>query len=116
MWGGCVYFGDKASGLDAGMLSFVPASKMMCVGGYGTYGKLGLGYWATGTDFHSIVTLESTNDRAPIQFNSAFSVIGKEGITDDVTFMRNLSHGPDNSFDIDYGIMHIWNGIIVGIE
>ena len=116
MWGGALYFGDKKSGLDAGMLSFVPASRMMCVGGYGSYEKLGLGYWGGNNSFNAMITLQSTSEKPMIQFNTTFSVIGKEGITDDVTFMRNLSHGPDNSFDIDYGIMHIWNGIIVGIE
>lgn len=116
MWGGCVYFGDKASGLDAGMLSFLSDRKMLCVGGYGTYDKLGLGYWGGNNVFNAMITLQSTSEKPMIQFNTTFSVIGKEGITDDITFMRNLSHGPDNSFDIDYGIMHIWNGIIVGIE
>lgn len=116
MWGGALYFGDKASGLDAGMLSFVPASRMMCVGGYGTYEKLGLGYWGSNTQFNSMITLESTTSKPGIQFNTAFSVIGKEGITQDVSFMKNVSHGPNNTFDIDYGLMHIWHGLIVGIE
>ena len=116
MWGGALYFGDKSSGLDAGMLSFLSDRKMLCVGGYGTYDKLGLGYWGGNDSFNAMITLKSTNEEPMIQFNTTFSVIGKEGITQDVSFMKNVSHGPNDSFDIDYGLMHIWNGIIVGIE
>ena len=116
MWGGALYFGDKSSGLDAGMLSFLSDRKMLCVGGYGAYDKLGLGYWGGNDSFNAMITLQSTSEKPMIQFNTTFSVIGKEGITQDVSFMKNVSHGPNDSFDIDYGLMHIWNGIIVGIE
>ena len=116
MWGGALYFGDKSAGLDAGMLSFLSDRKMLCVGGYGTYDKLGLGYWGGNDSFNAMITLQSTSEKPMIQFNTTFSVIGKEGITQDVSFMKNVSHGPNDSFDIDYGLMHIWNGIIVGIE
>lgn len=116
MWGGAVYFGDKTSGLDAGMLSFVPASKMMCVGGYGTYGKLGLGYWATGTDFHSMITLESTSARPMIQLNTTFSVNGRTGLTQTIGFLKEVTYGPDNTLDKAYGSIEIYNGIIVDVQ
>ena len=116
MWGGALYFGDKASGLDAGMLSFVPARKMMCVGGYGNYEKLGLGYWARNTEFNSMITLESTTDKPGIQFNTAFSVIGRTGLTQTIGFLKEVTYGPDNSLDKAYGSIEVYNGIIVDVQ
>lgn len=107
MWGGCVYFGDKASGLDAGMLSFIPSNRMMCVGGYGAYGKLGLGYWPDNDTFSPYITIENGYERPGIQLNTAFSVIGKEGITDHVEYMK-----PDGS----KGWLYIWCGIVIQNE
>lgn len=116
MWGGSVYFGDKASGLDAGMLSFVPASKMMCVGGYGSYGKLGLGYWADNDTFNSMITIESTSEKPMIQFNTPFSIIGRTGLTENISFVKEVTYGPNNVLDKAYGVIEVYNGIIVGAE
>ena len=116
LWGGTLYFGDKSKGLDAGMLSFLPNKSMLCVGGYGEYDKLGLGYWGGNDVFNAMITLQSTSEQPMIQFNTTFSVIGKEGITEDITFMKNVSHGPNDTFDIDYGVLHIWNGIIIKVD
>lgn len=116
MWGGALYFGDKASGLDAGMLSFVPASEMMCVGGYGNYEKLGLGYWASNTEFNSMITLESTTGKPGIQFNTAFSVIGRTGLTQSIGFVKEVTYGPDNTLDKAYGAIEVYNGIIVNVQ
>lgn len=116
VWGGCVYFGDKSNGLDAGLLSFRSKERMLCVGGYGAYGKLGLGYWADNDTFSPYITIESGYERPGIQLNTAFSVIGKTGITKDLSVMQNVSHGADGGFDIDWCLIHIWNGIIVGID
>ena len=116
MWGGCVYFGDKASGLDAGLLSFRSQERMLCVGGYGSYGKLGLGYWADNNTFNSMITLESTNERPMIQFNTTFSVIGRIGLTQTIGFVKEVTYGPDNSLDKAYGAIEVYNGIIVGVQ
>lgn len=116
MWGGSVYFGDKASGLDAGMLSFVPASKMMCVGGYGSYGKLGLGYWADNDTFNSMITIESTSEKPMIQLNTPFSIIGRTGLTENISFVKEVTYGPNNVLDKAYGVIEVYNGIIVGVE
>lgn len=116
MWGGSVYFGDKASGLDAGMLSFVPASKMMCVGGYGSYGKLGLGYWADNDTFNSMITIESTSEKPMIQFNTPFSIIGRTGLTENISFVKEVTYGLNNVLDKAYGVIEVYNGIIVGVE
>lgn len=116
MWGGSVYFGDKASGLDAGMLSFVTASKMMCVGGYGSYGKLGLGYWADNDTFNSMITIESTSEKPMIQFNTPFSIIGRTGLTENISFVKEVTYGPNNVLDKAYGVIEVYNGIIVGVE
>lgn len=116
MWGGSVYFGDKASGLDAGMLSFVPASKMMCVGGYGSYGKLGLGYWADNDTFNSMITIESTSEKPMIQLNTPFSIIGRTGVTENISFVKEVTYGPNNVLDKAYGVIEVYNGIIVGVE
>lgn len=107
MWSGVVYFGDKSSGLDAGMLSFVPSNRMMCVGGYGAYGKLGLGYWPNSDTFSPYITIENGYERPGIQLNTTFSVIGKEGITDHVEYMK-----PDGS----KGWLYIWCGIVIQNE
>lgn len=116
MWGGSVYFGDKASGLDAGMLSFVPASKMMCVGGYGSYGKLGLGYWADNDTFNNMITIESTSEKPMIQLNTPFSIIGRTGVTENISFVKEVTYGPNNVLDKAYGVIEVYNGIIVGVE
>ena len=116
MWGGSVYFGDKASGLDAGMLSFVPANKMMCVGGYGSYGKLGLGYWADNDTFNSMITIESTSEKPMIQLNTPFSIIGRTGLTENISFVKEVTYGPNNVLDKAYGVIEVYNGIIVGVE
>ena len=107
MWGGCVYFRDKIDGTDAGLLSFQRSSRMLCVGGYGSYGKLGLGYWADNDTFSPFITIESGYERPGIQLNTAFSVIGKEGITENVEYMK-----PDGS----KGWLHIWSGIVIQNE
>lgn len=116
MWGGSVYFGDKASGLDAGILSFVTASKMMCVGGYGSYGKLGLGYWADNDTFNSMITIESTSEKPMIQLNTPFSIIGRTGLTENISFVKEVTYGPNNVLDKAYGVIEVYNGIIVGVE
>ena len=116
MWGGSVYFGDKASGLDAGMLSFVTASKMMCVGGYGSYGKLGLGYWADNDTFNSMITIESTSEKPMVQLNTPFSIIGRTGLTENISFVKEVTYGPNNVLDKAYGVIEVYNGIIVGVE
>ena len=46
LYGGGIYFSDKLAGLDAGMIAFNPAERMMCVGGFGEYGKAVLGIGA----------------------------------------------------------------------
>lgn len=107
MWGGCVYFGDKIDGADAGLLSFQRSSRMLCIGGYGSYGKLGLGYWAGNDQFSPFITIESGYDRPGIQLNTNFSVIGKEGITEHVEYMK-----PDGS----KGWLYIWCGIVIQNE
>lgn len=107
MWGGCVYFGDKIDGTDAGLLSFQRSSRMLCIGGYGSYGKLGLGYWAGNDQFSPYITIENGYDRPGIQLNTAFSVIGKEGITEHVEYMK-----PDGS----KGWLYIWCGIVIQNE
>ena len=116
MWGGSVYFGDKASELDAGMLSFVTASKMMCIGGYGSYGKLGLGYWADNDTFNSMITIESTSEKPMIQLNTPFSIIGRTGLTENISFVKEVTYGPNNVLDKAYGVIEVYNGIIVGVE
>ena len=116
MWGGSVYFGDKASGLDAGMLSFVTANKMMCIGGYGSYGKLGLGYWADNDTFNSMITIESTSEKPMIQLNTPFSIIGRTGLTENISFVKEVTYGPNNVLDKAYGVIEVYNGIIVGVE
>lgn len=116
MWGGSVYFSDKASGLDAGMLSFITASKMMCIGGYGSYGKLGLGYWADNDTFNSMITIESTSEKPMIQFNTPFSIIGRTGLTENISFVKEVTYGPNNVLDKAYGVIEVYNGIIVGVE
>lgn len=116
MWGGSVYFGDKASGLDAGMLSFITESKMMCVGGYGSYGKLGLGYWADNDTFNSMITIESTSEKPMIQLNTPFSIIGRTGLTENISFVKEVTYGPNNVLDKAYGVIEVYNGIIVGVE
>ena len=116
MWGGALYFGDKSTGLDAGMLSFVPASKMLCVGGYGKYEKLGLGYWGSNTQFNSMITLESTTDKPGIQFNTDFSIQGRTGLTQTIGFVKEVTYGPDNTLDKAYGTIEVYNGIIVNVQ
>lgn len=116
MWGGSVYFRDKASGLDAGMLSFVTASKMMCIGGYGSYGRLGLGYWADNDTFNSMITIESTSEKPMIQLNTPFSVIGRTGLTENISFVKEVTYGPNNVLDKAYGVIEVYNGIIVGVR
>lgn len=107
MWGGCIYFGDKIDGIDAGLLSFQRSNRMLCIGGYGSYGKLGLGYWAGNDQFSPYITIENGYDRPGIQLNTAFSVIGKEGITEHVEYMK-----PDGS----KGWLYIWCGIVIQNE
>nr|WP_317379757.1 phage tail protein [uncultured Faecalimonas sp.] len=115
LYGGGIYFSDKLAGLDAGMIAFNPAERMMCVGGFGEYGKAGLGYWSSNDVFKPILTVEST-DRGPgIRFNTGFSVIGKEGITEKIGFVDMVSWGPDNTFDLHYKFLNIWNGIITEV-
>ena len=115
LYGGGIYFSDKFAGVDAGMIAFNPAERMMCVGGFGEYGKAGLGYWSSNDVFKPILTVEST-DRGPgIRFNTGFSVIGKEGITEKIGFVDMVSWGPDNTFDLHYKYLNIWNGIITEV-
>lgn len=116
MWGGALYFGDKASGLDVGMLSFVPTKRMMCVGGYGNYEKLGLGYWSDNMNFNSMITLESTMDKPGIQFNTDFSIQGRTGLTQTIGFVKEVTYGPDNSLDKAYGSIEVYNGIIINVK
>ena len=116
MWGGALYFGDKSAGLDAGMLSFLPDRKMLCVGGYGAYNKLGLGYWAGNNSFNAMITLQSTSDRPMIQFNTPFSIVGKTGLTQTIGFVKEVTYGPDNTLDKVYGTIEVYNGIIVNVQ
>lgn len=116
MWGGALYFGDKSSGLDAGMLSFLSDRKMLCVGGYGTYDKLGLGYWGGNNSFNAMITLQSTSEQPMIQFNTAFSIIGRVGLTQTIGFLKEVTYGPDNTLDKAYGSIEVYNGIIVGVQ
>ena len=115
LYGGGIYFSDKLAGLDAGMIAFNPAERMMCVGGFGEYGKAGLGYWSSNDVFKPILTVESTDGGPGIRFNTGFSVIGKEGITEKIGFVDMVSWGPDNTFDLHYKFLNIWNGIITEV-
>lgn len=115
IYGGGIYFSDKKAGLDAGVIQFNPAKKMLCVGGYGAYEKAALGYWGGNDVFNPILTVESTYDRPGIQLNTGFSVIGKEGITETIGLVDMVSWGPDNTFDLHYKFLHIWHGIIVEV-
>lgn len=107
MWGGNIYFGDKIDKLDAGMIAFRRSDRMLCIGGYGSYGKLGLGYWAGDNQFSPFITIESGYDRPGIQLNTNFSVVGKEGINENVEYMK-----PDGT----KGWLHVWSGIIIQNE
>lgn len=115
LYGGGIYFSDKLAGLDAGMIAFNPAERMMCVGGFGEYGKAGLGYWSSNDVFKPILTVESTDGGPGIRFNTGFSVIGKEGITEKIGFVDMVSWGPDNTFDLHYKFLNIWSGIITEV-
>lgn len=113
---GGVYFKDEASDLDAGLISFYKNNEMLCVGGYGSYEKLGLGYWSGNNNFNSIITLESTTSKPPIQLNDRFSVIGREGTTGTISFVKEVTYGPNNSLDKAYGHAYIWHGVITSID
>ena len=113
---GGVYFKDEASDLDAGLISFYKNNEMLCVGGYGSYEKLGLGYWSGNNNFSSIITLESTTSKPPIQFNDRFSVIGREGMTGTITFLKEVTYGPNNTLDKAYGHAYLWHGIITSSD
>ena len=104
-----------AAGNDAGMLSFAPRSKMACLGGYGSYGKIGLGYWGGNDVFNSMITLESTEDRPGIQFNTTFSYIGEECYTGIIGYVENVTYGPDNSLDVAYKAVRVQNGLIMEV-
>lgn len=103
---GFMYFGDNRDGLDAGMLSFNPVRRTFCVGGYGAY-SLELGYWAGSNDFKEMITLKADYDGEPIRFNGGFSVIGKSGITEDISFIGE---------DGEKHWLHFWHGIITGVD
>lgn len=114
IFGKGVYMRD-AAGNDAGMLSFAPRSKMACLGGYGSYGKIGLGYWGGNDVFNSMITLESTEDRPGIQFNTTFSYIGEECYTGIIGYVENVTYGPDNSLDVAYKAVRVQNGLIMEV-
>lgn len=116
VFSGSLYFRDVSEGLDAGLAAFNSEQRSMCIGGFGTYEKLNLGYWGGSNDFNPMITLKSTWDEPQIQLNTAFSCMGKEGVTQVASVVGNISWGPDNTFDIAYKWLHIWHGIIVQVE
>lgn len=118
--GGTAIFGrgiymQDASNIEAGMLSFDPQKRMACLGGYGAYGKLGLGYWGGNDLFNSMITLESTEARPGIQFNTAFSYIGETCYTGNISYTDNVTYGPENSLDVARKNLRIRNGLIMGV-
>lgn len=114
IFGRGIYMHD-AVGKDAGMLSFEPQKKMACLGGYGGYGKLGLGYWGGNDIFNSMITLESTESGPGIQFNTAFSYIGESCYTGTIGYVKNVTYGPDNSLDVAYEAVRVRNGLIMEV-
>ncbi|HJC90065.1 MAG TPA: phage tail protein [Candidatus Mediterraneibacter excrementigallinarum] len=100
-----IFFTDSES-TDAGKISFKRDQLSMCIGGYGPYGSCAIGYWGDNTHFNPIMKVTSGGNPA-IQFNDAFSVIGKTGITRDVNYVRS---------DGKNAVMQVWAGIIVSDE
>ena len=118
--GGTAIFGkgiymQDASNIEAGMLSFDPKKRMACLGGYGAYGKLGLGYWGGNDLFNSMITLESTEARPGIQLNTAFSYIGETCYTGNISYTDNVTYGPENSLDVARKNLIVKNGLIMKI-
>ena len=100
-----IFFTDSES-TDAGKISFKRDQLSMCIGGYGPYASCAVGYWGDNTHFNPIIKVTSGGNPA-IEFNNGFSVIGKEGITADIRYVRP---------DMGSSMLHVWHGIIVGDE
>ena len=100
-----IFFTDSES-TDAGKISFKRDQLSMCIGGYGPYASCAIGYWGDNTHFNPIIKVTSGGNPA-IEFNNGFSVIGKEGITADIRYVRP---------DMGSSMLHVWHGIIVGDE
>lgn len=100
-----VFFTDD-DGTDSGKISFKKDINSLALGGYGTYESCAIGYWGDNTHFNPIIKVTSGGNPA-IEFNNGFSVIGKEGITADIRYVRP---------DMGSSMLHVWHGIIVGDE
>lgn len=97
-----VFFTDD-DGTDSGKISFKKDINSLALGGYGTYGSCAIGYWGDNTHFNPIIKVTSGGN-PPIEFNGGFSVIGKEGITKDIRYVRP---------DMGSSMISVWHGIIV---
>lgn len=97
-----VFFTDD-DGTDSGKISFKKDINSLALGGYGTYGSCAIGYWGDNTHFNPIIKVTSAGN-PPIEFNGGFSVIGKEGITKDIRYVRP---------DMGSSMISVWHGIIV---
>ena len=51
-----------------------------------------------------------------IQLNTPFSIIGRTGLTENISFVKEVTYGPNNVLDKAYGVIEVYNGIIVGVE
>ena len=51
------------------------------------YASCAVGYWGDNTHFNPIIKVTSGGS-PPIELNGGFSVIGKEGITADIRYVR----------------------------
>lgn len=100
-----IFFTDDES-IDSGKISFRKDIRSMALGGYGIYESCAIGYWGDNTHFNPIIKVISGGN-PPIELNGGFSVIGKEGITADIRYVRP---------DMGSSILHVWHGIIVGDE
>ena len=100
-----IFFTDSES-TDAGKISFKRDQLSMCIGGYGPYGSCAVGYWGDNTHFNPIIKVTSGGNPS-IQFNDAFSVVGKTGIVKDVNYVRS---------DGKNAVMKVWYGLIISDE
>ncbi len=115
---GGLYFGSKASNqvLDIGLIAYNPLKGMLCAGGFGPSEKFGLGYWGDDSKFNDMITLESTENGPGIHLNTGFDVIGKEGLSEVVGVVSEVTYGPDNTLDKAYASLHFWHGILVQVD
>ena len=100
-----IFFTDSES-TDAGKISFKRDQLSMCIGGYGPYGSCAVGYWGDNTHFNPIIKVTSGGNPS-IQFNDAFSVVGKTGIVKDINYVRS---------DGKNAVMKVWYGLIISDE